>query len=288
MHTSFRAKSFSFERDTWHLLGRFSFETEHHLSARFGLEQFENGKRTDFQYQIWDVTCFDPSRLPGITGVYCSVQRIILTKWDDENLKTGISEQRHDTEEQTMVIKDLDWTDGRLDFTLIHSDGSRTEALMRFENVRDSFYLKTFNAIAVGKGLFSDQLYSVELKIPQFSYTVNFPVVIRGFRSESDRELNEILTSLNEADQKTWLKVRDAGSELFGQMEGLEKLIPDHKDLDSGKREMTKADWQIMVTFTVGEIRKNLRSIGMSVAGVEKLSLYFENEMRKKTPKDLK
>ena len=118
---------------------------------------------------------------------------------------------------------------------------------MRFETNSSGFrFVQTFNAISIDRGLSSDTFQTVELRIPEFGYTANMPVVIPGFRSESDSELNDILNSLTEADQEAYGAFLDSGGPAFDDASDLETLIPDYEAWESGEREETAEDLTIM------------------------------------------
>jgi hypothetical protein len=74
--------------------------------------------------------------------------------------------------------------------------------LMKYQKVAGStmIYLTSFKAVGIG-GVLSGALEAIEHRIPKYTYTLNLPVVIRGMKSEEDKELDEMIGSLSHQDR---------------------------------------------------------------------------------------
>src|SRR6267142_3200732 len=58
-------------------------EGKTHINLEFGIEQFEDGKKTEGRLQIWDLSCSSPdvySQQPSRFNTWCSLERIVMDK----------------------------------------------------------------------------------------------------------------------------------------------------------------------------------------------------------------
>jgi len=213
---------------------RYSFEM-----IDFGIEQFEGEKRTTHRFQLWDIRCHYPpyswdGQLPKET--FCSVERTILDRYGEEMgfLYSGtiIGQRSHYAEDGTLKLTYVDWNAGKLDLQLTLDDKNTIEVMLRLQYRDNTIYLKDFKAIGIAKGgMFSDTMEAIEYRIPEYSYTLDLSVQMKGLKSEDDKERDEMLQSLTEEDRLIWENMQ---SPWVGLESRMKELIPDYEEIDAG------------------------------------------------------
>ncbi len=150
-----------------------------------GIERYVEGKRQNDPFERWDFQCGKDS--PNET--YCSVERTVFTNW--AVLGTVISRELHTTENGTLKLVYVDWEAGELDFQLIFLDGNTIEVKLRVQYQGGSIYLKDFQAMGIF--IMFDKMEAIEFRIPEYTYTRDIPVGMRGLKSEDDKRREEML-----------------------------------------------------------------------------------------------
>lgn len=248
---------------------------EYRIMTELGIEQVERGKLTTHRYQVWWLSCSFPDSIGRESGTSCSLERTVFDRYQDDYLKTVVSSRTHHTGDGTLRITLADWRQGSLHFSLIHPDGTTTEVmlLMKYQKVAGStmIYLTSFKAVGIG-GVLSGTLEAIEYRIPKYTYTLNLPVVIRGMKSEEDKELDEMISSLSHQDRLVYERLKD-GPDLFdlGEVEGeLKRIAP---DLLKARRDPTPKELEV-IWFQVFEAKllAKLAAVGMSKDGQKKVA----------------
>lgn len=250
------------------------------ILCNFGIEQYENGKKSDTRYQQW---LFSGSNyIAGKHETYLTVERIVFDKWSSREVGTQASYWVHSINDNTLVIKALDWEKGIVDFSLVFTDGSTAEVMMRIKRDKDSLFLEQFKAYGIARGYLSDTMAALEYKIPEYSYTLSIPIVIKGLKSESDKEADEMYESLSRHDQKIVDNL--ANSSLFN--DGLKEVgslikneIPDIDKIDMGEREMTEEEKGRVIAILAEQMTIRLRKEGMSEEGIKKFNVLIKKSM---------
>lgn len=180
-------------------------DAKYDLTFYFGIEQWEDGKLTTHRRQQWDLHCSYPEPATNRPNTWCSLKRVVI----DEELtpRSGaiIGTTKHDSSDGTLRLIIADWESGRLDFTIVYSDGGTTEVMLRMKREGNIFYLDSFKATAITRGtIFLTPLTTIEYRIPKYTYTLNVPVVMRGLRSMGAKQWDEMVATLSKEDQKAW------------------------------------------------------------------------------------
>jgi hypothetical protein len=166
------------------MVGFVDDDGKYHLSANFGIEQWENGKLTTHRYQIWDLLCSPQTygaKFPF--DIWCSLERIVI---DNDLAGKGtkyIGGQKHYVEAETFKVTYVDWPAGKFDFEIVLTDTSTVQVALRFKRWRDTLFLDSFKAIGVAPGIFSYSLAAIEYRIPEYSYILNIPTEMKGRKS---------------------------------------------------------------------------------------------------------
>jgi len=202
---------------------------EYHLTFNFGIEQWENNKQSTNQYQKWFLRASFPQPATKKRTTRCSLERLVITMWPETSLGTVISQHNHYQEDGTLKLQRVDWEKGILDFSIALADLSTIEIALRMGLKNDRIYLKSFNAIGIARGMFSDTMTAIEYKIPKYTYTLDVPVKMTGLRSENDKKWDDMIGTLSEEDQIAWEKSKAEGAKCVDkEFDGnLKKIIPD-------------------------------------------------------------
>ena len=152
------------------------------LNFDFGIEQYEDGKRTEHRLQNWYLLCNypAPAAFGGSGKTYCRLNRTVYDRIIPD--ETTVTQEFHSEQTGNLQIFDMEWKAGKLDFTIIYAEGDRTEVMIRMSQDDRSFFLDSFKALTAARGLLSDKLTSVEYRIPEYTYTIDMPIRMRGLK----------------------------------------------------------------------------------------------------------
>ena len=246
------------------------------INFDFGIEQWEGSKRTTRRHQVWKLKCSFPPYFPPPNQTECDLERTVVDRWNlQSEEKWIIAVKKHATHDGTLKIKKIDWAKGILGFTVISEDLGlgETEVLIRMKYERNYIYLDSFKAFAVARGLIGDSLTSIEYRIPEYEYTLELPLRMKGFKSAFRKRLDDVIDSLDDRDRRIWSKL-EAGSQLleFPDTETLRKILPNADQIDKGEQEIAPEDWKRLVEFVLGTDRERFLNAGMSDDAVKKLT----------------
>jgi hypothetical protein len=251
------------------LVGLVNREGQYRIFANFGIEQWEDGKRTTHRFQSWHLSCNPETfgqKLPFDT--WCSLERIVI----DNDLTTKgtklVSEHNHYIEEKTLRVTNVDWKAGRLDFDITFTDNNTAQAALRFKRWNDSLFLESFKAIGVTRGLFSDSLAAVEYRIPEYDYVLDVPILMRGLKDQDQKKRDEFESSLSNQDRAAWSKIKGMP---FLEPAVMRQYVVDYDRLDKGQRKITVADVRAMERAMRESLAKWVPQIGLSPDGQGKV-----------------
>ena len=262
------------------LLGTINEDNQYSISMLgFGIEQFEGGKRTTHRFQLWDLLCqYPPHPLLGQPNeTYCSVKRTVLDRsGEDRGFGTIIGQHSHRTADGTLTLTHVDWNAGELDLQLPLADNTTIEVMLRVQHQNNSIYLKDFKAIGIARGMFSDTMEAIEYRIPEYSYTLDIPVQMKGLKSEDDRKLAEMLQSLTEKDRLTWANMQSEGASNIpsGSVDIKSKmmeLIPDFEEIEAGRRDLSSEEIKMLGALMFENYEKFFGAQGFSEDGLKKI-----------------
>jgi len=247
------------------------------LMLGFGIEQFEGGKRTTHRFQLWDISCQYPPYVGNPNETYCSVDRTVLDRTGEEmGLGTIIGQHSHYASDGTLKITHVDWEEGELDLQLTLTDNTTIEVMLRVQYQDTSIYLTDFKAIGIARGVFSDTMEAIEYRIPEYSYTLDIPVQMKGLKSEDDRKLEEMLQSLIEEDRLIWEKVQREGAvnkffDFVNLKSRMMELIPDYEEIEAGKRVLSSEETKLLYALMFEDYEKFFGVQGFSEDGLKKI-----------------
>ena len=174
---------------------------EYSLIFNFGLEQWENKKRSENLFHQWYLSCTYPDSVTRQLTTWCSIETDTFWISGEETI---VHKENLYTSNGTLKLISVDWERGVLDFSMMHENKTTTEVKIRMI-IKDKFiYLNSFEAFAIARGVFSDSLSPIEFRIPQYTYSLDMPIKIRGLRSENDKKWDDLFSSLSNADQQAW------------------------------------------------------------------------------------
>jgi hypothetical protein len=157
---------------------------------KLGVEQWENGNRSDFRRELWDVNCDRKQQT-------CSIDRLVMTSWGGD-LGTFVSQHHHTERDGSLRDVHADWEQQRFDFMIVYPDGQTGQFQLQLNDGR----LVEFRGYSTGKGLVPGQLSTVEFKLTPYSHTLYLPIQVAGRQPWSTKGWDEMVSSFNLADQR--------------------------------------------------------------------------------------
>lgn len=254
------------------------------LYFNFGIEQYENNKKADFRLQNWILNCSYPNEYaerPDKT--YCYLNRTVYDRILTEDIGTTVTEHFHSEADRNLHLQPVDWTNGKLDFTIRFTDGNTTEVMIRLKELGGILYMDSFKALGVARGFWSDSMSALEYRIPEYTYTLNLPIRFNGIKSEDDKRREEFENSLSASDRAIWLaKAETLFREPTEEEEHeLLKTIPGYADLKAEKRKATPEEDRLLRQALVNMMMKNVREIGLSPDGTVRALKFMEGIFKK-------
>ncbi len=243
----------------------------------FGIEQLEEAKASSLQLQQWGLSCEYPSSRPDET--HCSLRRTVIDRWGEVGeaaVDTIISEHQHDSYDDTLNLTHVDWQEGRLDFNVILTDRNTIEVTVLLSFDDKWIYLKDFKAIGVARGISSDTMSALEYRIPEYSYTLDVPVRMKGMRSEGQKNLEDMLQSLSQEDRMIWERSQEEGElgTLLDTVElepKLRELFPDYDEIKAGERDLSPEEERRLEVLFFEEAKAFFGKQGFSAAGLQEV-----------------
>ncbi len=256
---------------------------EYLLNFNFGIEQWENGERHEEMNEQWLVKCHFPSIFTKKPTTYCSLDRTKFWLLKDDALATSL---KYESIEETLKLIHADWESGVLDFSIVHKDKTTTEVKIRMIIEEKSIYLSSFQAYTIARGVFSDSLAPIEFRIPQYTYTLNVPIKMRGLRSEEEKKMDDLLSSLSQQDQKAWTDFKVEGAkkcDLFPyrkthtEEQMIKEIIPGWEE----GRELTVGELDLIKEYVIRDFSKCLGSSNISLDGQKNILETMRDTLKK-------
>ncbi|MFQ5818225.1 MAG: hypothetical protein ACE5H2_09775 [Terriglobia bacterium] len=254
----------------------------------FAIEQWENGKRTTHRYQLWYLTCEYPPTWywQRKNQTHCTLERTVIDRWDrpDIGLQSVVTVHRHDTDDGTLVLRQVDWEKRILDFGVVYPlDPTPTEVRIRLKYNDNNIFLDSFEAMTIHRGLFPDMKMSViEYKIPEYTYAMEVPIQMKGYKSEEGKRLDEVIASLGENDRRIWSRLKEDPQLLpIPDEKTLRKILPSYDQMLKEKRQPPPVEWSKVVRFMLDALREKLVRAGLSEDAQRKILDLFSEELLK-------
>ena len=266
-------------------IGSITKDNQYSLWFDFGLEQFEGEKRTTHRFQLWAFICeYPPHPMYGLSSneTYCSVKRTILDRsLEDRGGGIIIGQRSHYATDGTLKFVYVDWEAGKLDLQLTLDDKTTIEVMLRLQYEDNTIYLKDFKAIGIAKGRFSDTMEAIEYRIPEYTYTLDIPVQMKGLKSEDDKKRDEMLQSLTEEDRLIWENMQTEGVSPWDSvslMSRAKELIPDIEEIDAGtvRRDLSPEETKMLGALMFEEAKEFFGAQGFSEDGLKKILDWME------------
>ena len=169
-----------------------------HLSCKFGLDWVVNGK-LDRSRELWDLQCFRRGE-----AVSCDLTSTQLIPLFPENWV--VVDVHYASADGGLILHDDRWMEGAFLFDVVQKEGSRYVITMRFANDQNtqSLDLVEFKASSVQRGLFSGDVEAIELRIPEYTTTVQVPITLPGMHSADEKQDADLRRSLTPKDREAY------------------------------------------------------------------------------------
>lgn len=243
------------------------------IYATFGIEQWEQGRRASFRDQLWQLICSSPPYVPTELTTECRLERTVIHYLTLDRRRRGfVAVHSHSIQDGTLELLYADWPTGKLDFNVIHTDGSRIEVKLRLKYRENTIYLDSFQAFGIARSVLSDSLGAIEYRIPQYTRTVEVPIELPGYGTEKDKLLDEIVASLSKHDRAIW---QASGGRILSTAWSLQKVVPDVADIDKGKRKLTTEDVTRIKRHFCARFDDEAKRSGMSAFAIDRLRAFY-------------
>jgi len=247
---------------------------QYHLDFNFGIERWENGKRSEKSYELWNLNCSSHNIVSKKPTSWCSLDQNFFWLHREDAVITF--SHNFDSSEGTLRLIHTDWENGVLDLDIVHGDKSVTTVKIRMVLKDEIIYLRSFSAFAIRRGLSPDSpITPLEFRIPDYTYIVNVPVKMRGFRSEKEKKWDDILSSLSQQDQEAWENYQAEGLNKCdlrntSTIDQFREKIPDFKkrqvEIQKGG-EMTTDEKSLLKEYALGPMSECLARSNISLEG---------------------
>lgn len=200
------------------------------------------------------------------------MKRTILDPYGEEwGVGTIIGQRSHYASDGTLKLTYVDWNAGKLDLQLTLDDKNTIEVKLRLQYRNDSIYLKDFQAMGIDKGgMFSDKMAAIEYRIPEYSYTLDLSVQMKGLKSEDDKKRDEMLQSLTEEDRLIWEKIQPSDFVDIDESR-MKELIPDYEEIEAGRRDLSPEEVKMLGALMFENYEKFFGAQGFSEDGLKKI-----------------
>ncbi len=181
------------------------------LTCYLGLELWEEGKKSELIFQSWNLSCS-----AGVGHqVWCSLERTLISMWG-ERLGGLVAIHNHSTSDGSLKVWEFNLANWRVSFDVIYPSGERLPVLMRlkpkFEGQSRFLAVESFQA----KGVVRDVLLSrtvvlQEWRLPEVSYTLNVPIILRGKKSTDAKARADMMKKLSTTDRQAYERIGSTG-----------------------------------------------------------------------------
>ena len=270
---------------------------EYRLSLHIGLEQWEGEKKSRIHYQIWHLSCTNP--LPSYTpsnrfDTFCHLERTFFRLWAlDETTKPNstlfpstVAVIDHSMSDDTLKIRRVNWEQGILELSAMHTgafdpEGSKIDISIRLKYIgigsgpenHSTIFLRSLKAIDIAYGVMSDgTVAALEYRVPEYSYMLEAPFKIKGFKSREQKKRDDLARSLNDEDRLKWRVFMDGPEMSQAWTQDIATILP---DFDPQQESLTKEQRKVVGEHILKAIVEALVEQGFSDDGRRKLEQYF-------------
>lgn len=260
--------------------GVLSTNGEYHVTCTFGIEQYSpKNKLFEYRKQIWDLRCEQKKN----GGIDCELERLVIDNLTQSMGKDAhITRHKHSITDGNLKLKAINLAKGILDFSITYTSGEESEVRIRItQTKRGMLYLKEFIGLGVTRGMFSDNMETYEYRIPQYSYTIQAPLEIKGMKDEASKKLDELVATLSESDKQIWKRLEEDGDANRFDPIILKKMhaaIPDYEAINKGEKKPTNEDLKQIEKVMIEAFVEWLKAIGLSEEGQKKLLPEWEKK----------
>ena len=174
------------------------------LTCYLGLDLWEEGKKSELIFQSWYLIC---SARVG-HQVWCSLERTLISMWG-ERLGGLVAIHNHSTSDGSLKVWEFNLANWRVSFDVIYPSGERLPVLMRlkpkFEGQSRFLAVESFQAKGVVRDvLLSRSVVLQEWRLPEVSYTLNVPIILRGKKSTDAKARDDMMKKLSTTDRQAY------------------------------------------------------------------------------------
>lgn len=214
------------------------------LTCSLGLEWWEDGRKSNI-FESWHLTCGEEGR-----QLWCALERRVFLL-SAKAVGTVVMVRRHLTSDGSVMVRRLDWAKGIVSFDVIEPPstvGTAMPVVMHLKPMfagRSLLRVVSFQATRIAYKPSAAGLVSEEWRLPEYSYTLNVPIALRGRKSTDEKAREDFMKRLNAADRQVF--ERPSSGECFdveawSKQEPLKTLFASYdKKFKQIEREQLKA-----------------------------------------------
>ncbi len=180
------------------------------LTCYLGLELWEEGKKSELIFQSWNLIC---SARVG-HQVRCDLERTLISMWG-EPVGGVVAIHNHSTSDGSLKVWEFNWANWRVSFDVIYPSGERLPVLMRlkpkFEGYSRFLAVESFPAKGVVRSMLGRSVVSQEWRLPEVSYTLNVPIILRGKKSTDAKARGDMMKKLSTTDRQAFERIGSTG-----------------------------------------------------------------------------
>ncbi len=259
------------------------------LICDLGLELWEEGKKSESIFQFWRLYCG-----AGVGHqVSCSLERTRFLMWG-EPVGGLVAIFNHSTSDGSLKVWEFDWAKRRVSFDVISPGGERLPVLMRLKpKFKGSYYLavESFQAKGVVRDMFSRSVVSQEWRLPEYSYTLNVPIILRGKKPTDAKARDDMMKKLSTTDRQVYERIwSTGGTKCFDvgtwlEQEPLKTLLAPYdeklKEVERQKLKGLKELKESGESRTLSQAEAEHRRIMKEVFQKEEVKTYLHNGNRR-------
>jgi hypothetical protein len=260
------------------------------LTCYLGLDLWEEGKKSELIFQSWYLIC---SARVG-HQVWCSLDRTLISMWG-ERYGALVSIHNHSTSDGSLKVWEFNLANWRVSFDVIYPSGERLPVLMRLkpkiEGQSRFLAVESFQAKGVVRDvLFSRSVVLQEWRLPEYSYTLNVPIILRGKKSTEAKARADMMKKLSTTDRQAYERIGSTGgAKCFDVWTWLEQeplktlLAPYNEKLKEVERQQLKELKEMKETGEsrmLSEADAEQQRITKEMFQKEEVKTFLHNKMR--------
>ena len=254
------------------IIGSYTNEPSYNIDGYFGVEQWEGGKKSNFRHELWRLDCYNPTppKMKNWFDTRCNLERTVIDYSEKYDRTAYIGIHEHSVRRGNLKLDNVDWEEGKLDLKIQIQATIWTDVMIRLSYSDNYIYLKSLRAVGTVNGMMKDNIYMIENRIPEYTYRINVPIEIRGFKPESQKEKDEFLKSLSLADREVFSRMGKISEPRLNK-DKIREVLPHYDEIINEGRDFTATEDSLLVRTFWEVVEKRINTSQLSDDGRRKV-----------------